>query len=123
MLLDTSAWIELFIRSNKGKKMGYIVGNEKCYTSIVSLAEISNWALKQNLDPSGLKEIVTGLAEILDIDIDLAILAGELNYKMKKTVKDFGMIDSIILATARVYDMKIVTTDRHFKDLENVIML
>ncbi len=123
MLLDTSAWIELFIESSKGmaaRKM--IENNETCF-SIVSIPEIVVWSLKNNKDPFFYLNRMKKISGIINMNELISILAGELNFEMKKTIKDFGMIDSAILATAKIYDLKIVTTDRHFRDLENVIML
>lgn len=50
LMLDTSAWIEFFIKSDKGERVEKYLQEGNCYTSIVTIAEISNWAVKQNLD-------------------------------------------------------------------------
>lgn len=123
MLLDTSAWIELFIESPKGSGVKSMVENKESYFSIVSVPEIVVWSFRNNKNPYFFLDRMKKASDIISINEAISILAGELNYKMKKSVKDFGMIDSIILATSRIYDLKIVTTDPHFKDLDNVIML
>lgn len=46
-----------------------------------------------------------------------------LESKMKLKVKDFGMIDALILASARKRGLKILTGDKHFENFENVVML
>jgi len=38
-------------------------------------------------------------------------------------VKGWGLVDSIMLATARVRKMKVVTGDEHFRDLPEAIMI
>ena len=50
MLLDTSAWAEFFIKSEKGEIVKRYLKAEECQTNIVTLAEISNWAMKENLN-------------------------------------------------------------------------
>ena len=123
VILDSSAWVEFFIKSEKGLLVKNTIKNKEGYTSIVTIAEISNYAMKENLDGKELAKFITGSTKILDLNLQICFLAGELNYKRKKIVKNWGMIDSIILATALFYDLKILTKDSHFKDLENVEIL
>ncbi|MBI2583827.1 MAG: PIN domain-containing protein [Candidatus Aenigmarchaeota archaeon] len=123
MLLDTSAWIELFIKSGKGERVRERLKRESCYTSIISMAETANWAEKQNLDGKELVKLITELSQILHLTSDIAFLAGELNFKRKKTEKKWGMMDSLILATAQVYGLKILTKDPQFMDLPDAEIL
>ena len=67
--------------------------------------------------------IVTQATHVLPLNLSIARLAGGLNYKRKKVVKNWGMIDSMILATALTYSLKILTKDSHFGDLDNAEML
>ena len=60
---------------------------------------------------------------VAPVDRSIALLAGELNYKRKKTVKDWGMADSVILATARSASAMVVTGDRHFVGLPEAIIV
>lgn len=123
MLFDSSAWIEFFIKSDKGARVKNYLETEKCYTSIVSIAEISNWSMKENTDGEKLVKFVISSTEVLDLNFNIAFLAGELNYKRKKIEKNWGMIDSLILATSLFYNLKVLTKDSQFKDLPNVEML
>ena len=123
MLLDTSAWVEFFIKSEKGELVKNVLQTEKCCSSIVTLAEISNWALRENQNGRECLKFIVSTAKILDLTNEISFLAGELNFQRKKIARNWGMVDSFILATASIYDLKILTKDNHFKDLENVEML
>ncbi len=123
IILDTSAWIEFFIKSKKGELVKEILKKGECYTSIVSISEISNWALRENKDGKEITEFVIKTTEIININNEISFLAGELSYKRKQKVKNWGMLDSFILATALIYSFTILTKDSHFKDLENVQLL
>ena len=123
ILLDSSAWVEFFIKSDKGAKVKDVLRRERCYTGIVTISEISNWAMKQNVPHEELIAIVTQATHVLPLNLSIARLAGGLNYKRKKVVKNWGMIDSMILATALTYSLKILTKDSHFGDLDNAEML
>ena len=59
---------------------------------------------------------------VIELNEEIAILAGEIDIERKKLIKGWGMADSIILATARVKGAKIVTGDQHFKDLKNNVI-
>jgi predicted nucleic acid-binding protein len=41
----------------------------------------------------------------------IVILAGKINYERKRIEKNWGMMDSIILATAQIYNLKVLTKD------------
>ncbi len=122
-LLDTSAWIEFFIKSAKGEKVKRHLETKNCYTSIVSVSEISNWAIKNKLDGRELTKHVMGLTQVLDLNVKVAFLAGELNFQRKHINKNWGMLDSFILSTSQIYNLRILTKDMHFSDLQNAEIL
>lgn len=123
MLLDTSAWIEFFLASVKGKKVKERLDNTECFTSIVSLAEVTNWALRENQDPDLLLDTIVKLSSIINLDKDIATLAGKLNFERKKTNKKWGLLDSFILATGMLYDLTILTKDLDYRNLPDVEIL
>ena len=123
VLLDSSAWVEFFIKSEKGGIVKNYLKTEECQTSIVTLAEISNWAMKQNLNGKELVQFIINSSKVLNLNFEISFLAGELNFKRKKIVKNRGMVDSLILSTALLYDLKILTKDSHFKDFGSVEIL
>ncbi len=120
MLLDTSAWIEFFIGSAKGKRVKEVLDEADCYTSIVSLAEVTNWALKENKEVPYLINIIKHLSNVIELDEDITVLAGKLNFERKKIIKKWGMLDSFILASGSIYGLKILTKDSDFRDLPDV---
>lgn len=125
MLLDTSAWIEFFQGTEKGKKVREFFGKEENFTSVVTFAEVINWCLRNKLESKTspyIRAIKKG-SEIINLDETIIILAGRLNYERKMVVKKWGMIDSFILATSLLYDLKILTKDLQFKDLSNAVIL
>ena len=123
MLLDTSAWIEFFIGSEKGERVKGVLYKYYCYTSIVTLAEVTNWALKEDRNAKVLVEAIKHLSNIIKLDDDISVLAGKLNFDRKKLNKKWGMLDSFILASGTIYGLKILTKDNDFKDLSDVEML
>ncbi len=123
MLLDTSAWIEFFIGSAKGKRVKEVLDKDDCYTSIVSLAEVTNWALKENREVHYLISTIKQLSNVMELDEDITVLAGKLNFERKKIIKKWGMLDSFILASGSIYGLEIITKDGDFRDLQEVEIL
>ena len=122
MLLDTYAWIEFFIGSEKGNVVNKILKNNICYTSAISIAEISEWVERGNYDRKKIFSDVESFSTIIDLDGSILESAGIIKVKKRQKIKDFGMVDAIILATAKLHEMKIVTGDKHFND-ENIVAL
>lgn len=125
MLLDSSAWIEFFKGTEKSKRVEQALKSEENYTCIVTIAEVLNWCLKNNLEIK-ISEYAEGIVNgsiILDLNMQTVLAAGKLNYERKKITKDWGMIDSLILSTALFYNLKILTKDLQFKDLANIEIL
>ena len=65
---------------------------------------------------------IVSKSEIIDLNNDIALAAGEINFENKKKIKNWGMSDAIILATARMFNAKVVTGDEHFRNL-NAVMI
>lgn len=122
MLLDTYAWIEYFKATEKGEKVKKLIENSNCFTSAISLAEISYFAQIQNLDKDEALTTVKQLSTIIDLEHQALESAGAIKAEKRKTVKDIGLIDSIIIAVSRTYQLPIVTGDSHFKG-ENLILI
>ena len=123
MLLDTSAWIEFFEGSKRGEKVKEILEKEICYTSIASIAEIVNWSYNERQNKEFLINTVEDLSLVVDLNKDIVILAGKLNFERKKVNKKWGMLDSFILATGLHYSLKILAKDSDFRDVDSVEML
>lgn len=123
MLLDASAWVEFFLGSEKGKTVRNMLKNEPCYTSMTTLAEITNWALRENRSVAAAVGEVRNLSNVLRVSTSIAVLAGRLNFERKKRNKKWGMMDSFVLAMGTIYSMRILTKDPDFEDLQGVQML
>ncbi len=123
MLLDSSAWIELFIKGEKWQRVRDVIRGEECQISIVSLAEISDKLLHYGHSLYEVLPAIESNCDIVEIDKETSMVAGGLNFRRKKISKGWGMMDSFVLATAMLNDWRILTKDKDFADLDNVEML
>ncbi len=123
MILDSYAWIEFFQGTEKGKKVELVLKSTQSFTSIVTISEVINWSLRNNLDPNIFIGKIEGLSKVIPLNKEIVILAGKINFDNKKKIKNWGMLDSFIYSTALTYNLKVLTGDNHFKNLNNVEML
>lgn len=123
MLLDTSAWIEYFLATEKGDNVKEILKNEDAFTSVITTGELVNWRLKNNLPYEKYLKEIKLYSRMIELNEKIAILAGQLNFERKKLIKNWGMADSIVLSTSIIYDLRIITKDSHFKNLPNVLLI
>ncbi len=118
MILDTSAWVEFIEGTEKGKDVKDVVEREESFTSIATIAELAQWCLRSGReDIAATVEEIKRISQILPLTETISVSAGKLNYERKKAGRKWGMIDSIIVATAYVYGLKILTKDNAFRDL------
>lgn len=123
-VIDSFAWVEYFRGTEAGGKVRRYVEGDRAATSTVTLAELREKYLRERW--TSLEEdvaFIAGRTLLAPVDRQIALLAGELNHTRKKTVRDWGMVDSIILATARAASAEVVTGDTHFHGLPDAIML
>jgi len=132
IVVDTYAWIELFLGSEKGKKVKNTLENvEEVYTPSIVLAETARKFLREGNDEHTIAEwldIIKAASNITQIDPTLALEAAKCNRELAEKAKRFkqnkpSLFDAIVLATARINQCKILTGDEHFKDLPETIWL
>jgi predicted nucleic acid-binding protein len=129
-IIDAYAWIEYFRASKCGEAAKqYIEGADSVTPSIV-IAEVSRKLQKEiELGNETLEgrlkrlEFMNATSQVVELDFDLAVVAGKTDCDMKKKAKGWGLADSIVLCTARNLKGKVVTGDEHFRDLKEVVFI
>ncbi|MFH1774130.1 MAG: PIN domain-containing protein [Methanobacteriota archaeon] len=121
ILVDSFAWLELLQGSEKGKRFLQILKENRggIYTSVLNLYEIRYRVeeLRNAKTADEFVKIVESYAKILDVARGVAIQASKIKLKMKK----IGAIDCLILASAKINNLKVLTGDPHFDGVEGVI--
>jgi uncharacterized protein with PIN domain len=127
VIFDAYAWVEYALDSSKAEKVAELL--EKATEAITPasvLAELKESMLRQGIRSSVMNRIfayIKSRTTLVEIDSTVAELAGEINFTQKRTIKDWGMMDSFVYATARVRRGKVLTGDPHFKDLRDVVYI
>jgi predicted nucleic acid-binding protein len=127
IIFDTYAWVEYALDSPKAEKVAHFLESaSEAITPASVLAELKESMLRQGIRAPVMNHILTYIKNrttIAAIDPTLAELAGEINFTQKKTIKNWGMLDSFVYATAKLRRGTVLTGDPHFKQLKDVIYI
>lgn len=129
-VIDAYAWIEYFRGSKPGEEAKHYIEEENSATPTIVIAELSRKLLKEvgrrveTIEGRRTKlEFIGTITEIVDLSRGIAELSGEIDIERKDKVRNWGLADSIILATARKSNAKVVTGDKRFADLKDEVIM
>jgi predicted nucleic acid-binding protein len=121
-VVDTFAWIEYLKGSESGLKLFDLLKNKEneFFTPLTVLAELKDYCMSNREDFNEAYRIVGENSRIMGLSEEDVIEAGKNHFELKKKIKNWGYMDSLILASFRKArkthkNTKIVTGDRHFK--------
>lgn len=124
ILLDTWTWIEVFRGTKLGEKAIEIITKEPIvYTSMISIAEIAQWAKRNNLDSDTILNRLDGKTSFIEVNYEILKRSGERHAELRQTQKTIGMIDSIVYTSALIHGMTVLTGDSDFEGLPCVEIL
>ncbi len=131
VVLDTYAWVEYFIGSEKGLVVKELLEKEKAITPSIALAELARKYKREGFSETEIAKrllFIISVSEIAEISVEVALKASELYFKLYKIAKENklrtpSLADAIVYATALVRNDKLVTGDKLFKGLEAVIYI
>ncbi len=129
-VIDAYAWIEYFRASEYGGVAKEYIESTDSVTPSIVVSEVSRKMQKEtelgNETPEGrLKrlEFINATSHVIELDFELAVVAGKNACEMNKIEKGWGLADAIVLCTARNLGGKVVTGDEHFRELKEVIFI
>lgn len=123
-LIDSWAWIEYLDGTKNGLKVKEILTEEnEVFTIILSLAEIISRAKRKGKDIEGVENAILVNSKIINVNVEMSKQASLLHAEMRKTGRDFGLIDAFVLKAARELKAKIVTGDEHFRNVKEAILI
>jgi predicted nucleic acid-binding protein len=124
LVIDSYAWIEYLDGTEIGRKVSdFIEENEEIFTCTLTVAEVISKAARKGKDVKIAYEVLANNSKIINADAVLSYEAGLIHFEMRKTLKDFGLADAYILATARKLQSKVLTGDPHFKNVKEAVLI
>lgn len=122
-VIDSFAWLEYFAGSTSGLKAKPFIESGNGITPTIVIAELSEKYRRGNLPFIEDLTFIATRTRIVMLDSEIAEKAGALSYGRKRLVKRWGLVDSIVLATARKHKARVITGDEHFRDLVDETMM
>jgi len=116
-IIDTSLWIEFFAGTLLDEAIVNAIGNsDEMYVPSICLYEVRKKFLNDN-DPDTAVAVIDIMknGKVINLDSEIALLASDIGKQHK-----LPMADSIIYATAELYDAEIYTQDKHFENMDRV---
>ena len=124
MLLDTSVLVALFTSKRAADRIEKEVGTSELYVSQVQLAELADWATKAGAPAAERVDAVEQMASVIPLTREICLEAAAIKSgRRKRGVLDFGIIDGIVLATARSLGQSLLTFDADFEGEEDCVVL
>jgi predicted nucleic acid-binding protein len=122
VLIDSFAWLEILKGSERGLSALYqVMKSERRCTSVLSLYKI-RYRVEQIRDAKTTERYLSTIesnTELLHVNDRIAREAGELQLPGHP----LSTVDRLLLATARIHDLKLLTGDPHFSGLDDAIMV
>jgi predicted nucleic acid-binding protein len=116
---DSWAWVEYFRGSPAGERVKeFLESREVLFTPAVCLAELKAKYLREGHDPTDRLRLIKSRSSIVAVDAAVAEEAADLKVRHR-----LHMLDALVLASARARKSELVTGDRHFEGIQNVMML
>ncbi len=124
LVVDSYAWIEYLDGTQLGHKVAdYLEESNEVFTCALTIAEVVSKVARKKMDAKVAYDIVTSNSTVISADEELSMQAGLIHSEMRKTVKDFGLADAYILATARMLNAEVLTGDMHFKNVKGAVLI
>ena len=116
---DSSAWIEYFAGTSKGKIVKkYIDENANIFTPSICLMEIKNKYIREGHKFQEQIEFICNISSVIDISKEIALKGADI-----KTKFNLYTIDAIIFASSQIKKSVLLTSDHHFRDLKDIELL
>ena len=132
IVIDAYAWVEIFIGSEKGKRVKEIVEQaDEIFTPDTVMAEVARKYYREGAEEQIVRarlETISAASSIISISNELALEAAKcymelLRETKKKKLSKPSLFDAITLATAKLLKAKVMTGDEHFKGLPQTIWI
>ena len=124
LLVDAHSWIEYLEGSSSGEKLSKLLNEEnEIYVLSITISEVVSKVKRSDKDSELAYDSIIKNSRILELTPRIAKEAGILHADIRKKNSSFGIVDSLLISSAKSINAKVVTGDRHFKQFNNVIII
>ena len=123
-IIDSYALIEYLDGSSLGEKVKKIIeGNNELFSLNLTILEVISRTKRKKMDFESAYQLIISISKIAEITPELAKKAGIIHAEIREKIKDFGLVDSLLIILARKLNAKILTGDEHFRGFKEAIMI
>jgi predicted nucleic acid-binding protein len=127
MFLDTSIIIEIFRNKENTEafqKIYKLIKDENLFISVIQIGEISDWCLKNDIDPTERISQLKRIVNIVPLSEKICLKGSKAKYRYRKEgITNFSLIDGIILASAQLINQNLLTKDTDFEKAKDAIVV
>ncbi|MEK6973607.1 MAG: PIN domain-containing protein [archaeon] len=123
IVLDTFAWVEYFTNPKRGKVVEDYFSDNEIFTPEIVLIELSCKASKEGWAFDKCLHFIKAKSSIVSFSETLIKSVGNIYVKLKRRNQNISLADAIIYTTAILCEANVLTGDKHFRGLENVLFL
>lgn len=119
-LVDSSGWIEFFTDGPLAKEYSkYLKDITKVVTPTIVLYEVYKKIKRERTEEDALSAVsLINKTSVIPLSESIALLAADLSLKYS-----LPMADAIVYATAMEENCKVITSDAHFKGLDDAAII
>ena len=119
-LVDSSGWIEFFTAGPLAKEYSkYLKDITKVVTPTIVLYEVYKKIKRERAEEDALSAVsLINKTSVIPLSESIALLAADLSLKYS-----LPMADAIVYATAIEEKSKVITSDAHFKGLDDAVII
>ena len=117
VVVDSSGWIEVFTNGGHADHFLALMADPcSLVVPAITIYEVHKWVLREYGEAKAIQAAAAmQCGQVVDLDSRLALAAAQLSHALQ-----LPMADSIILATARIFEATLWTQDAHFEGIEGV---
>jgi len=123
-IIDSYAWIEYLIGGKLGEKVReLILSNNEIISLNITIAEVISKVNRKKGNSELAYNAINSNSKVIDITPEIAKQAGILHAETRKQIENFGLVDAILVITARKIKAKILTGDHHLKNFKEAFFI
>ena len=99
------------------------MSKNKIGTPILVIAELADAYIRAGEEFGEREKFILSNSTIIPLTSEVCIEAARIKQEIRKMHKDFGLIDAMILVKQKEFNCKVISGDKHFKNLKNVLFM
>lgn len=123
-IIDAFSWIEYLEGSERGKKVHEILNSDsENFVLLITIAEVISKVKRKEGNFKLAYDSIISNSQIANISPRIAKEAGLLHAEYRMKMQQFGIVDAILITTAKYLGAKVLTGDAHFKSFKEAVII